>query len=435
MIIHGNKRGGARDLALHLLKEENDHVEVHELRGFISDDLTSALNEAYVISKGTHAKKFLFSVSLNPPKGENVSTEAFKHAATQLEQEFGLEQQPRGLVFHDKKGRRHAHCVWSLIDTQEMKAIKLDYSKRRMQDISRSLYLEHGWEMPPGMLDRQNRDPNNFTMAQWQQARRIGKDPRSIKQALQSAWALSDDKASFEAALKEKGYHLARGDRRGFVALDHKCEIFSLGKKWIGVPVKDIRAKLGDENKLSSVQETRTRIAKDMQTRLQDLQDKQADAFSARQQFIQDQLNKLRDQQRQERKNQKKSHEQRQQEETQARQTRFNKGIKGLIDRVTGKRRRIMRQNEQETNVAAQRDQKEKDALVFKQADQRQSLQQRSERLETFKQHRAPKLKNDIQQYRDIMQQKREVFDRMQGQRRESGERKSTQTRGPSLER
>ena len=39
MILHGNQRGGARDLALHLLKDENEHVEVHELRGFVSDNL------------------------------------------------------------------------------------------------------------------------------------------------------------------------------------------------------------------------------------------------------------------------------------------------------------------------------------------------------------------------------------------------------------
>jgi len=45
MILHGNQRGGSKNLALHLLKEENDHVDVHELRGFISDDLVSALNE------------------------------------------------------------------------------------------------------------------------------------------------------------------------------------------------------------------------------------------------------------------------------------------------------------------------------------------------------------------------------------------------------
>ena len=80
MILEANKRGGAKDLALHLLKEENDHVEVHELRGFVSDNLVSALNEAYAVSRGTKAKQFLFSMSLNPPPNKNVSTEDFEDA-------------------------------------------------------------------------------------------------------------------------------------------------------------------------------------------------------------------------------------------------------------------------------------------------------------------------------------------------------------------
>ena len=38
MILVGSQRGGGRDLAHHLMKPENDHVEVHELRGFAATD-------------------------------------------------------------------------------------------------------------------------------------------------------------------------------------------------------------------------------------------------------------------------------------------------------------------------------------------------------------------------------------------------------------
>ena len=74
MILQGNQRGGAKDLALHLVKEENDHVEVHEIRGFASDNLTGALNEAYAVSRGTKCKQFFYSLSLNPPPKETVWT-------------------------------------------------------------------------------------------------------------------------------------------------------------------------------------------------------------------------------------------------------------------------------------------------------------------------------------------------------------------------
>jgi hypothetical protein len=71
VILHGNQRGGAKDLALHLLKAENEHVEVHELRGFVSSDLVPALNEVYAVSRGTKARQFLPSLSLNPPLAES----------------------------------------------------------------------------------------------------------------------------------------------------------------------------------------------------------------------------------------------------------------------------------------------------------------------------------------------------------------------------
>ncbi len=44
MILTGNSRGGAKDLAIHLMKPENDHVEVHELRGFAAQTLMGALD-------------------------------------------------------------------------------------------------------------------------------------------------------------------------------------------------------------------------------------------------------------------------------------------------------------------------------------------------------------------------------------------------------
>ena len=105
---------------------------MHELRGFVSDDLVSALNEVHAVSRGTKAKQFLFSLSLNPPPKENVSTQSFEAAIARVEAKLGLESQPRAVVFHEKEGRRHCHAVWSRIDTQAMKAIPLSFSKLKL---------------------------------------------------------------------------------------------------------------------------------------------------------------------------------------------------------------------------------------------------------------------------------------------------------------
>ncbi|MEM9623508.1 MAG: relaxase/mobilization nuclease domain-containing protein, partial [Pseudomonadota bacterium] len=197
MILQGNQRGGGSNLAHHLLKDENEHVEVYDLRGFVSPDLHGAFKEAYAASRATKAKQFLFSLSLSPPPSEKVPTEVFEDTIARVEQALGLTKQPRAIVFHEKEGRRHAHAVWSRIDAKEGKAVQLSFSKRKLMDISRELFLEHGWKMPSGLMRSEARDPKNFTLAQWQQAQRNGKDPREIKQALQECWAISDTKSAF----------------------------------------------------------------------------------------------------------------------------------------------------------------------------------------------------------------------------------------------
>ena len=111
MILHGNQRGGAKDMALHLMKDENEHIEVYEIRGFASNNLMGAFNEAYAISRATRCRQFLYSLSLNPPPNEQVSTESFEKAINQAEQRLGLDNQPRAIVFHEKQGRRHCHVV------------------------------------------------------------------------------------------------------------------------------------------------------------------------------------------------------------------------------------------------------------------------------------------------------------------------------------
>ena len=106
MILKGSQRSGAKQLGLHLLKtEENEHVELHDIRGFMSDDVVGALREAEAIAKGTKCRQFMFSVSLNPPENERVHVRTFEKALEAIEEKNGLTGQPRVVVFHEKEGR------------------------------------------------------------------------------------------------------------------------------------------------------------------------------------------------------------------------------------------------------------------------------------------------------------------------------------------
>lgn len=373
MILIGNQRGGAKDLAQHLLKEENDHVRVHDLRGFMADDLQGALTESYAVSRGTRCKQFLFSLSLNPPKDKNVATEDFEAAIERVEGKLGLAGQPRAIVFHEKEGRRHAHAVWSRIDTENMKAVQLSHSKLKLMDVSRELHIEHGWKMPRGLLERSERDPRNFTLEEWQQAKRCGVDPRDIKTHIQDAWAMSDSKSALKHALEERGYRLARGDKRGYVAIDYRGEAYSV-PKYAGVKTKDVRARIGEPAGLPSVEEAKAAWSSDLLKKAQSLQQELDQRRQIERAEFAENRTALVARQRHERAAQDHAFKARREAEAQTRQERFRSGFKGLWDRVRGEHRRIQEQNLKEAAGAAKRDSNERDRLVFQHLSQRRDI-------------------------------------------------------------
>ncbi|WP_424988229.1 relaxase/mobilization nuclease domain-containing protein [Microbulbifer sp. S227A] len=374
MILKGSQRSCGLKLAAHLMNtHDNDHVEVHELRGFTADDLHGAFQEADAIAKGTKCQQYLFSLSLSPPETERVSVADFEKAIAQAEDRLGLTGQSRAIVFHEKEGRRHAHVVWSRIDIDQMKAINLPFYKTRLNEVSKDLFLEHGWRLPDGYRDRKQRDPRNFTLAEWQQAKRQGKDARDIKRTFQEAWSVSDTKDAFAHALEEKGYVLARGDRRGFVAVDVHGEVYAI-PKWTGLKTKQVKEKLGDPKVLRSVEEAKAHIAQNMQHALSRWQTDLAEKQRALKSKQDQQRMQLVQKQRQARYQLEKKLEQRRLLEAKQRQERFRTGLKGLWDRVRGEHRQIKEQNEQEAWQAHLRDQKIKDDMVFRNLEERRHL-------------------------------------------------------------
>lgn len=364
MILKGSQRGGARQLAAHLLRmDENDHVEVHEVRGFIADDLGGALHEAYAISRGTRCQQFLFSLSLSPPQQEPVPIDVFEKAIASIESKLGLDGQPRVVVFHEKKGRRHAHCVWSRIDADKMRAINLPHFKLKLRDMARTMFFEYGWTMPPGLANSAERDPRNFSRAEWQQAKRAEHDPAALKEAFQDCWAISDSRKAFAHALAARGLYLARGDRRGFVAVDVKGEVFAIAR-WTGLRTKAIEARLGDPDELPSVAETKVNIAELLTGMLGRHLAASEAAYREQRGFLRQRQTEMRDAQRRERARLREQQAARAEAEAQVRAARFRQGLRGLWDRLTGRLAHIRHENEGDAAKALARDLAESHALI-----------------------------------------------------------------------
>lgn len=371
MILKGNQRASGQELARHLMNvEDNEHAMVHELRGFLADDLFGAFQEAEAVSLGTKCQQYLFSLSLSPPQSAKVSVKEFEAAIADIERRLGLVGQPRAIVFHEKKGRRHAHCVWSRIDAAKMRAINLPHFKRRLTDISRELYQEHGWDLPAGLRDHESADPLNYSGAEASQAKRVKCDPAALKELFKACWDTSDSRASFAAALSEQGFHLARGDRRGFVAVDADGEIYSLSR-WLGVKAKDLRARLGDGTDMPTVEDTVALPARGSVHH---------DALSAQVQNNHQReehdrkLTELVARQRQEREALTKSQVARCSAEVKTRQSRLPTGLKATWARLTGQYQRLCQDLANEAQRCSARYYLDMQALVDRHLAERRAM-------------------------------------------------------------
>lgn len=381
MILKGSQRAGAGQLAAHLLNaRDNEHVRVHELRGFAADDLHGALVEALAVSKGTKCKQFMFSLSLNPPKDAQVGELDFERAADAAEKTLGLDGQPRAMVFHEKEGRMHAHVVWSRIDATTMRAVNMSHFKRKLTALSRELFLQNEWALPEGLRSDGRKNPLNFTLAEWQQAKRLGRDPREIKAVFRDAWEKSDSLAALGNALAERGYFLAAGSQRGIVAVDTDGVVYSL-TKYAGVKVREARAKLGEADNLAGVDAVKAEVAKLVTAKLKtfaaDIREKQRRQLLP----LREKVEAMREAHAAERELLKTKQTERWAEETQERSDRMRAGLRGLWDNITGRARSIRILNETEAVKGLQRDREQRDRLVSMQLKERQAPQTKLDAL------------------------------------------------------
>ncbi len=374
MLLKASQRGGGTHLANHLLNaNDNDHVTVHELSGFMTDDVHGAFKEMHAISKGTNCKQYMFSLSLNPPMNETVSTDEFIEVVDRVGQELGLADQPRVIVFHEKENRLHAHAVFSRIDSEQLRGINLPFFKNRLNEISRDIYLEKGWELPKGFIDKQACDPLNYSLEEYSQAKRLDRNPKALKAILKSCWEKSDNRASFEAAIKEQGFFLARGDRRGFVAVTMTGEPLSLSR-WLGVKTKELKTKLGDKEALKSIDQINTTISKNLNDKFNTHQNELNQRKTARLSPLQQKRRELINTQKQDRETLSKSQAERIIMEAKERDAKFRTGVFGVWDRFTGRHKKTLIQNREEIKNAEQRDKQERDNLIQKQLRERRQI-------------------------------------------------------------
>ena len=159
---------------------------------------------------------------------------------------------------------------------------------------------------------------------------------------------------------------MAKGDRRGFVATDLKGEVYAIAR-WCGVKTKDVGARLGKPDDLPSVALAKENLAKAILPageKLKEVAARKENQVKERQEKL---LWQLTEKHQAERKELSYRQTKRWETELETRQERFNKGLRGLFDRITGAYSKTKKQNELEAYDASKRDQTERDKLIYRQ--------------------------------------------------------------------
>lgn len=244
MIVKGNSRSNGAFWAKHLMNaEDNERVAVVEMKGLYADDVKEALREMRLLAAGTRADKPYYIVSMNPREDERLTPEQWEQAADTLEHNLKLDGHARCVVEHEKEGRTHRHIIWSRVDVDSMTVVPTTNNYYVHAETARE--LEHLFDHEPTPVPPA---PERDRFKDWEtfRAQDSGITPAEMKAEITALWQQSDGGRAFQAAIEEKGYLLAKGDRRDFVLIDPEGDVHSLARRINGAKAADIRAKMGD---------------------------------------------------------------------------------------------------------------------------------------------------------------------------------------------
>ncbi|KQO45255.1 hypothetical protein [Methylobacterium sp. Leaf85] len=244
-MISGAIRGKGGDaLAHHLLKPENEEVEVIPARGLGSPDLVSQVRELVALSLGGRTDRPVYHVHCDPDLAIEDNDGARRRFWNLFEAEFGLAGQPVCGAVHVKHGRRHEHRVYSLVRPSGA-VVDVGFDFARRERVARTVEFEFGMPGPTPSkharsIVRALREAGRGDVADWMEAagateaerpvarlspqerlieERTGVPLDDLRAAALAAWRASGDGDSFLAALRKRGLDLREG-RSGPVVVD-----------------------------------------------------------------------------------------------------------------------------------------------------------------------------------------------------------------------
>ncbi len=148
---------GGQKLATQLLcADNNQRIEILDLRGAVASDLHGAFEEWYEQSKRTKCLEYLYSVSIiaQPAQG-CISRAQHFDLIERIEKKLGLCKRPRAVVLHAHyDGREHWHVVWSRINVGKGEAVNFSFDRNKVRKVAQEFARDHGIIVPLSMRSR-----------------------------------------------------------------------------------------------------------------------------------------------------------------------------------------------------------------------------------------------------------------------------------------
>lgn len=246
---------------------ENEQVILSGSRGLFASSLAEAIEDLMLMTMGAICSKPLLHTSISPSVA--LSEGQWAAAWSVYEQEFNLANHAYVEVTHTKAGRSHRHRVYSRI-CDDQTAIDIRFNYLRQEKVARM--LENGLNLPL-TLGRFNRavikrleQEGQGAVAAWmieqeahlrqrpsavqsdkdtQQQKRSKVNIQQVRADLQTAWQVAIDAQDFLRLLLDRGYILARGNRRDYVVCDWTGNAHSPRRR-LDVRARELRVFLGD---------------------------------------------------------------------------------------------------------------------------------------------------------------------------------------------
>lgn len=212
---------------------------------------------------------------------------------------------------------------------------------------------------------------------------------------MQVCWAASDSTSAFERSLKERGLHLAAGDRRGFVVVDFQGEVRSLSRA-IGLKSKAVTARL-DGASLKPVDAVQAEVSVRMTAAMKRHVADARTTFQEKSKALESAKQAVTLEHRLARAGLKERQRDAWDDATRQRSARLPRGFKAALWwRLTGKYKEVRALNEGEAIAQRDTQRAERERIVARQLEERRALKAQEKSLRNAQAERLKELRRDV---------------------------------------